>query len=265
MRVVTFTSDFGPFDEFVGICHAVIARIAPGVRVIDLTHGILPGPDSVRAGAAALAQSVPYSPPDAVHLAVVDPGVGTERRGVVLTTGVGALLVGPDNGLLLWAADALGGVIEAFELAEGRYRLEPVSSTFHGRDVFAPAAGHLAMGIDPSRFGRPVGDLVRLPAPRVSVSEGLLECDVLRRDWFGNLQLAARGIDLEAAGIRGRVRVEAGDRHIDARVVRTFGDLEQGELGVLVDSAGHVALSVNGGNASDRLAAPGTLRILGGD
>ena len=139
---ITFLSDYGLEDNFVGVCHGVIARIAPGARVIDLSHSVQP--QDVRQGATVLAQSVPYMPA-AVHLAVVDPAVGTRRGQVALQAGE-HVLVGPDNGLLIWAAEALGGIARAHALSEPAYQLERVSKTFHGRDIFAPAAAHVAAG-----------------------------------------------------------------------------------------------------------------------
>lgn len=258
-RFVTFSSDYGLADEFVGVCHAVIARIAPDVRVIDLAHGLT----GLRAGAAALAQSVAFAP-DGVHLAIVDPGVGTERRGVAIVTQPGWLLVGPDNGLLIPASNVLGGATEAYELLEARFRLVPVSATFHGRDIFAPAAAHIARGVEPSELGPPVplDELVRLAPPLCSVSQGSLLSDVIRSDGFGNLQLAATAADLRASGIGGRVTVStAHGAGVDAVVGRTFADADAGGLVVLIDSAGFVGLAVNGGSAAERLGAPERVTI----
>jgi S-adenosylmethionine hydrolase len=243
---VSLTTDYGTADGFVGAVKGVLATVAPEVRVIDVTHQI--PPQDVRRGAAVLAQTVPWLP-RAVHLAVVDPGVGTNRRGVVVVTD-GGLLVGPDNGLLPPAADALGGVTAAYELTERAYQLPQVSATFHGRDVFAPAAAHLCLGLDPARLGPPVRELVRLPAPTVHIGPGrLLRAEVLSVDGFGNVQLAATGDDLAGTGLSGAVRIGT----VRARVGRTFGDAPAGELVVLADSAGYVAIAVNGGNAAARL------------
>jgi S-adenosyl-L-methionine hydrolase (adenosine-forming) len=166
---ITFLSDYGLEDHFVGVCHGVITRIAPNARVIDLSHAIRP--QDVRHGATLLAQSVPFLP-RAVHLAVVDPTVGGERGMVAVEAG-GQVLVGPDNGLLVWAAERLGGVERVHALEKRAYRLEPVSRTFHGRDVFAPAAAHLATGVAPAELGPAVdpAGLVRL-TPLVSRVEG---------------------------------------------------------------------------------------------
>jgi hypothetical protein len=236
----------------------VIARIAPDVRIIDLTHGLA----GVRGGAAVLQRSLSYAPPG-VHLAIVDPGVGTDRKPVVIVTGDGHLLVGPDNGLLAPAADALGGALQAFELTNDDYRPGPVSATFHGRDVFAPAAAYLALGVEPARFGPPldVSDLVRVASPRVTVGDGLVETDVLMADGFGNLLLAATGAELSDAGFGNRVTISCDAGEFDATVGRTFADVGPGELVVYEDSYGYSAVALNGGNARERLQDPARLML----
>ncbi|HEY1574926.1 MAG TPA: SAM-dependent chlorinase/fluorinase [Pseudonocardiaceae bacterium] len=248
---VSFTTDYGTSDGFVAACKGVIAGIAPSVRILDVTHDV--SPQDIRRGATVLAQTVPYLPP-AVHLAVVDPGVGTARRAVVVVTPT-SLLVGPDNGLLLPAADTLGGVLTAYELAEPKYRLPVVSLTFHGRDIFAPAVAHLATGVSPAEFGPEVADLVRLPEPRTVVTARRLTSDIIGVDRFGNLQLAATEAELAALGLRtgDRVRVRHYRSTVDATVGGTFGDVPLGTLVVHVDSAGQVALAVNGGSAVEAL------------
>lgn len=232
----------------------MIARIAPEARVIDLAHG----PRDLRGAAAVLAQSVPHAPPEAVHLAVIDPGVGTTRRPVALESSSGALFVGPDNGVLLEAADVLGGVRRAVELADPRYRPEEVSATFHGRDVFAPAAAHLAAGVGLGDLGPAVdpGSLVRLAEPHVEVSSGRLVADVLRTDHFGNVQLAAGAGDLEGAALGERVLVRGGGREVEAVRGTTFADAPEGGLVVHLDSAGRVAVAVRGGDAWTALGHP---------
>lgn len=256
-RSITFSSDYGYADEFVGVCHAVIAAIAPGVRVVDITHELA----DVRSGAAVLAQSLTYASP-AVHLAVVDPGVGTGRRGVVVSTADGSLLVGPDNGLLIPASEALGGTTDVYELADPRFRLPAVSATFHGRDIFAPAAAHLAAGLPPELVGPPVFDVVEpVPVAAPEVGEGRLAAEVLRSDRFGNLQLAAGRDDLLGAGLRGEVTVAAGSSRRKASVARTFGDVPEGALVVYLDSADHVAVACNGASACEVLGGPRRIRI----
>lgn len=262
---VSFTTDYGRRDGFVAACAGVIARIAPQVRIVDVTHDVAPG--DVRRGATVLAQTAGYLPP-AVHLAVVDPGVGTGRRGLAVVAGSG-ILVGPDNGLLPPAADALGGIRAAHELRETRYWLPVTSRTFHGRDVFAPVVAHLANGLDPAALGPPVAvaDLVRLPARRVSAAPGRLTAEVLTVDHFGNVQLAATAAHLTAAGLAhghpvtitvGKATEQAlgaGRATVGATVGGTFADVAPGRLVVLVDSAGQVAIAVNGASAAERLAA----------
>jgi len=239
---ISFTTDYGLSDGFVASCHGVIARLAPGVRVIDVTHGVAPG--DVPRGAAVLAQTVPHLPP-AVHIAVVDPGVGTARRGVAART-PGGLLVGPDNGLLPWAAEALGGIESLVELANTEWFLPDVSRTFHGRDIFAPVAARLALGADLADAGPPAdpATLVRLSDPVVAVGDGWLEAEVLTIDRFGNVQLAAAGDALDGLGQNLRVG--------GVRAVRgtTFAAAAPGGLVVYVDSAGRAAVAINGGRAA---------------
>jgi S-adenosylmethionine hydrolase len=241
---LSLTTDYGRSDGFVAACHGVVARIAPQVRVIDVTH-LIPAGDIVR-GAAILAQTVGYLPP-AVHVAVVDPGVGTARRGVALRT-PGGLLVGPDNGLLPWAATTLGGVTEAVELTSPDW-FPTVSRTFHGRDVFAPAAARFALGAALTEAGPEIdpAGLVRLPDPVVEEGDGWLSAEVLTIDHFGNVQLAAPGAAWHRLG--GTVRI--GGR----TAVRgsTFADASPGQLVVFVDSAGQLAVAVNGGRADQVL------------
>lgn len=255
---ISFTTDYGLTDGFVAACHGVLAQVAPTARVIDVTHLVPPG--DVRRGAAVLAQTVPYLPA-AVHLAVVDPGVGTARRAVALAAGDG-LLVGPDNGLLLDAAAALGGVRTAVELTNRDWLGAQPSATFHGRDIFAPVAARLALGAPLADAGPAIepSALVRLPAPLVRPETDGFTAEILTVDHFGNVQLAASGDLLEP--LPRSLRVE----HQPAVRVRTFGDVGPGELLVHVDSAGQVAVAVNGGRAADLLGVvPGDqLRVTTG-
>jgi S-adenosyl-L-methionine hydrolase (adenosine-forming) len=252
---ITFTSDYGLEDHFVGVCHGVMARVAPGARVLDVSHAV--GAQDVRQGARVLAEAVPYLP-RAVHLAVVDPGVGT-GRGMVAVEAGGQVLVGPDNGLLVWAAEALGGPGRVVALENPAYRLEPVSRTFHGRDVFAPAAAHVAAGVDPGELGPEVDPavLVRLERPAARVDGDRALASVVAVDHFGNLALDLRREDLERAGtaVGGTVEVRAGGRAYRAKVAETFAAVPAGELILHEDSFGWLALAVNQGRATDRLGA----------
>jgi S-adenosyl-L-methionine hydrolase (adenosine-forming) len=250
---ITFTSDYGLEDHFVGVCHGVMARVAPGVRVIDVSHGV--AAQDVRGGAVVLAQAVPYLP-RAVHLAVVDPGVGT-ARGMVAVEAGGQVLVGPDNGLLVWAAEALGGVERVVALQAPAYRLEPVSRTFHGRDVFAPAAAHLAAGVDAGELGPELdaGGLVRLERAPARVEEDRVAASVLAVDHFGNLALDLRRDDLEVAGVAvgDRVELRVGGRAHRLVFAETFASVPAGDLVLQEDSFGSLAVAVNLGRAADRL------------
>ena len=253
---ITFLTDFGLQDDFVGTCHGVIKRIAPEVTIVDITHGI--DPHQVLQGALVLANTLPYMPPG-VHLAVIDPGVGSERRGIVLRGGDGRLYVGPDNGLLVPAAERLGGIAAVWELQNPRYRLEPVSPTFHGRDVFAPAAAHLAGGVDPGELGPSLepGALARLDLPRPDVGDGVLGATVLIVDRFGNVQLNLTTEDIERVGIVSgtRVEVEIGLDRYYAVAARTFADVRAGDIVVYEDAYRNVALAINEGNAAEMLSA----------
>lgn len=256
---ISFTTDYGVADGFVAVCHGVIAGIAPQARVIDVTHAV-PAHD-IRHAAVVLAQSAPYLP-DAVHLAVVDPGVGTARLPIVVVASRG-VLVGPDNGLLLPAAAALGGLRAAYELTEPRFRLSRVSRTFHGRDLFAPAAAHLANGVDPAEFGPrlDLARLVRLPEVSIRIGAGEVTSEVVAVDHFGNLQLAITAADLAAAGLhRGaRCAVRLGGEVAQAPFAETFADVEPGAVVLFEDAAGLLALAVNRGSAAQRFAAgPGS-------
>ena len=257
---ITFLSDYGHADEFAGLCRAVIARVAPGVRVIDLTHGIRG--HAVAEGAAVLARALPYTPPG-VHLAVVDPGVGSTRRAVALRVADDdRVLVGPDNGLLLPAAERLGGVLAAVDVSLSPFRLEPVSATFHGRDVFAPVAARLAAGETLADAGEAV-DPGSLIAPETSVprmTEGGVVAHVVYLDRYGNAALDLGGDRLGEAGLKlgHRARVAAGQISLDAVYSLTFGDVSPGELILYEDSYGSLALAVNRGNAAEALElAPG--------
>jgi len=239
---ITLTTDYGLSDGFVAACHGVIATLAPSVRVIDVTHLVAPG--DVPRGAAVLAQAAPHLP-RAVHVAVVDPGVGTARRGIAIETPGGAL-VGPDNGLLAWAADALGGPVRAVELENPAWFTPTVSHTFHGRDVFASVAARLAYGGDLADAGPALdlAGLVRLPDPVLARGDGWVEAEVLTIDRFGNVQLSAIDDDVHHLGEALRV----GGVH--ALRGSTYADAPAGGLVVYVDSAGRVAVAVNGGRAA---------------
>ena len=261
-RFISFLSDFGLTDDFVGTCHGVMKRIAPEVGIIDLTHGI--APQAVLPGALILRNTLRYLP-SGVHLAVVDPGVGGMRRPLIIRDADGELFVGPDNGLLVPAAD-LGGIESAHELANPAYALEPVSRTFHGRDLFSPAAAHLALGVDPAELGPPLSPdaLVRLDLPTPVVGSGVVDASVLYVDRFGNMQLNMTRDDLDRVGVVPGTRFElelAGERYY-ATAARTYADARPGEIVLYEDSYRNIAIAINRGSAADMFAAQPGQHVL---
>ncbi|MFI5261474.1 MAG: S-adenosyl-l-methionine hydroxide adenosyltransferase family protein, partial [Candidatus Limnocylindrales bacterium] len=258
---ISLLSDFGLRDPSAGIMRAVVLGIAPRADIVDLSHDV--AKYQVRDGALILWCAAPYLPVGA-HVAVVDPGVGTERRPIGLRTRRGDVLVGPDNGLLVPAADRLGGIVAAHVLAAAAYRLPVVSRSFHGRDIFAPAAAHLANGVVLEAFGPALdqAELVRLPWPEASVSPGVLAAAVLYVDTFGNVKLGAESSHLVAAlgeipwGTPLRVTIQPGRASTAPSFVATwsatFGHVSRGSPLLYEDSYGRLCLAVNQGDAAAR-------------
>ncbi|MFL5953022.1 MAG: S-adenosyl-l-methionine hydroxide adenosyltransferase family protein [Gaiellaceae bacterium] len=248
--MITFLTDFGLQDDFVGTCHGVMARIAPEVRVIDLTHGI--APQAVLQGALVLRDTTTFMPVG-VHLAVVDPGVGGNRRAVAVRTADGRTFVGPDNGLLMLAADE-PGVEAAHELTDERYRLPEVSRTFHARDIFAPAAAHLASGVPIHDLGPPVdpSTLVRVEVPEPRAGRAQVAATVLGIDRFGNVatNLRHEHLELLRVGPGERVEIRLTFDAYYAIVAGTFADAGPGELILYEDSYGLVTLAISNGDAA---------------
>jgi S-adenosyl-L-methionine hydrolase (adenosine-forming) len=278
--LITFLTDYGPSGGYVAACEAVIASLAPAARVLHISHDMRAG--DIRGGATVLARVAPLAPV-AVHLAVVDPGVGTARRALAIHTQRGDFLVGPDNGLLLPAAAALGGPSTTWVLEHERVRAqaalpqEGFSSTFHGRDVFAPAAALLATGALPALLGETYSfdSLVGLlPALVEKAPGGRVRAEVVEIDRFGNVELAV-GFStlasmLEGDGLHGRqmlVQVEEEEDQLpwEAKVVSTFGELPSGSLGLYRDSWGQVALTLNGASAAELLGATAGTHVLLGN
>ena len=255
---ITFLSDFGLKDDFVGTCHGVIKRIAPGAQIIDITHGI--PPTAILQGALVLANTIDFMP-IGVHLAIVDPGVGGPRRPLALRDAEGRLYVGPDNGLLL-PATSRHGIDQAHELANPEYALESISRTFHGRDLFAPAAAHLATGVPLEELGPPVDPegLIRLDVPEPVVRDGAIHATLLYVDSFGNIALNLDRDDVEALGISSGTRIElelSGERYY-ALMARTFADARPGDVILYEDSYKKMSLAISRGSAARMLhASPG--------
>jgi S-adenosyl-L-methionine hydrolase (adenosine-forming) len=254
-RSITFLSDYGYADEFAGVCRAVIAEIAPDSQVIDITHG-LPR-HAVRHGAVLLANALPFTPAG-IHLAVVDPGVGSERRPVAVRVGdEGRILVGPDNGVLSMAADRLGGAVEAVDLTTSPLRLEPVTSTFHGRDLFAPVAAQLALGTALAEAGEPLdpATLARVELPEPRIYPDRIVAHVVYVDGFGNaaLNLSHEQLDSTFLRLGEQFTVDAGRSKLTVPFGNTFADVGAGE-GVLYEDSSHsLALAVNRESAAELL------------
>jgi len=250
-QVLTFLSDYGLDDDFVGVCHGVMTRIAPEARILDVTHGI-PRHD-VRAGALVLRRALPYFPPG-VHVAVVDPEVGGDRRGVALRTAEeGRILVGPDNGLLSLAALRFGGVVEAVDLVRSTHRLERTSATFHGRDIFAPVGAALSAGAPLAAAGDPIDpdELHRLAMPLARLEDDELVAHALTFDRFGNVMLDVEHAELTTLGLRLGRPVIVNDE--PATYTTTFAEVPPGELLLYEDAYRTLALAVNRGSAAHRL------------
>ena len=243
--IVTLTTDFGTRDAYVAAMKGVILGIAPDARLVDVSHEV--AAHDVTEGALALEAAVPFFPAGTVHLAVVDPGVGTARRGLAVVT-EGATFVGPDNGLFTPFLE--GREWRAFELTAAEYRLRTVSRTFHGRDVFAPAAAHLALGLKPERLGLRVEDPVRLHWSSVRETHGAVAGTVLHVDRFGNLVTSIRA---EAFDGFGALNIRLAGRPLP--FVGTYGELEPGQAGALVGGSGRLEIAVREGSAAARLRA----------
>ena len=262
---ISFLSDYGTTDEFVGVVHSVIRQIAPEVRVIDLNHHV-PAHD-VRAGGLTLARSAQYLAPGVV-LAVVDPAVGTARRAIAVEVGDGAsILVGPDNGLLAPAVAMVGGATRAVELTEPEFQLPAPGPTFAGRDVFAPVAAHLCNGVDLAELGPEIDPYALTPGmiPITREEGDELIAEVLWTDQFGNLQLNVDPAEIEGLGDRIELRF---DKRVRTGIRRTtYAEVPVGEIGLIVDSYGLVSMAVNRSSAAEelRIGTGDEVRLVRGD
>jgi S-adenosylmethionine hydrolase len=257
--MITFLSDFGWDGGYVAACEAIMASVLPQARVIHMSHEIDAG--DIAGGSLVLRRVAPLCPP-AVHVAIVDPGVGTNRRALAIGTGRGDFLMGPDNGLLPPATEVLGGLVSAWSLDAARVRTRaavatvPLSATFHGRDLFAPAAALLARGDDPADLATAVDPttLMRLAPPVWQPLPGGIVAEAVEVDRFGNVELAVPFDELDASHQVLSVEVVGEDAPATrARVVETYAELPPGVLGILRDSWGYVALAVNGASAAQLL------------
>lgn len=247
---VSFLSDYGLQDEFVGVTKSVVWSIAPDVRIVDVSHQI--APHNVRAGGLSLARAAQYLNPGIV-LAVVDPGVATDRRGVAVEVGDGmSVLVGPDNGLLAPAVAFVGGATRAFDITNSSVRMEAPGPTFDGRDLFGPVTGHLAAGTPLSDLGTEIDPALLVPAvvPVADFSGDTITAEVLWIDRFGNAQINISPEELAASTVWGLM---VNDRPRTARMVRSYDEIQSGDVGLITDSSGMIALSVARGSATAEL------------
>lgn len=270
MPIITLTTDFGLLDGYIAAMRGVILSLAPDTIIVDVSHAVRPG--NVRQAAYLLGSVIPYFPPDTIHGAVVDPGVGSARRALTLHTPLG-ILVGPDNGLLPAAWDegrrtadrrpptattdqvtdhATRNTHQTIHLTNPAYWLPTLSATFHGRDIFAPVAAHLALGVPLEALGKPIDDPVRLP-PAVSnrQADGSLVGEILHIDHFGNLISTIVLASLPASLVPSQTHVEVGGQH--APLLRTFGDVASGSLVAYLGSSGHLEIAIRDGNAAVQL------------
>jgi len=263
--IITFLTDFG-LDGAAATCRGVMLSICRNAQIVDISHTVRKY--AIRDGAFILRAALPFMPVG-IHVAVVDPGVGTSRRPIAIRCARGDILIGPDNGLLPAAADALGGATAARELADRALWLPNTTATFHGRDIFAPVAAHLAAGDAPFEAVGPeiqLADLVRLPAPLAQVSGGRLHTEVTYVDSFGNVRLAGTRDDLVAAlgqvAEGDRLAVSIGPSHVgEAVVVRSFGHAGPGETLLYVDSTGDLALADNQADLGVRVGAEAGMAV----
>jgi S-adenosylmethionine hydrolase len=262
--IVSMLTDYGREDDFVGVCHAVILGICPDARIVDVSHGI--ARHDVRQGAIVLRNTLPYVP-RGVHLAIVDPQVGTERRAVALSTEDGRLLVGPDNGLMSLAWERFGGIAEAVDVSRSPHRLEPVSATFHGRDLFAPVAAHLAAGVPLAEAGDTLDPdaLKTIVLPEARKEGDAVVAHVLTIDRFGNVSLNLSHAELAGTGIvlGGQAELGVGGERYLANVAHTFADVRPGDILVYEDSYRALSIAINRGDAAAtmQLAPDAEVRI----
>lgn len=247
--IITLTTDYGTNDHLVGVLKGVILKIHPDVTIVDITHEVTPF--DLLDGALTIASAYGYFPPRTIHVVVVDPGVGTERR-PLLVSGQNQYFIAPDNGVLSGVFDKEANFLVR-HLTSEHYFLHPVSKTFHGRDVFASVAGWLSKNWQPGSMGEEITDFKRLALPRPKEADGFVKGVVLKVDSFGNLLTNFRAEDLAAESVEnGEVQLQVGN-HAVTRLVSTFANGGAGEPVAYVGSSGYVEIALNRGNASKTL------------
>ena len=246
-KIITLTTDFGLKDPYAAEMKAAILGICPNAAIVDITHEI--EKFNIRTGAYVLASAVPYFPTGTIHVAVVDPGVGTQRRPILIQTQQG-YFIGPDNGLLIFAAEN-HGITNIHEITNPRFMLPRVSSTFHGRDVFAPAAAHLASGVHPKEFGPEIRDAVTPRFTKVTLRKGLLIGEVMHVDNFGNVITNIGEKELSRIRTKGMVNVELLNRKFELKFCKAYAEAKPREPLALIGSNNYFEIAINQGNAAD--------------
>ena len=250
MKIITFLTDFGTKDGYVAQMKGVALSITDA-RLIDITHDIIP--HNIREGAFTLRSVVPYYPTGTVHVAVVDPGVGTERKGILITTRK-HILVGPDNGLLMPAAHFLGDFI-VYEISNEKYTPNPISSTFHGRDIFTPVAAHITNGVPFEKIGSRINDFVDLDFGQGVIENNTSTGRVVYIDRFGKVVTNINGNILPKGLVYKKKNILfAGENCIEIPFVRSYGFVKKRELLATIGSSNFLEISVNQGNAAKKLS-----------
>ncbi|UCG37150.1 MAG: S-adenosyl-l-methionine hydroxide adenosyltransferase family protein [Candidatus Bathyarchaeota archaeon] len=246
--MITLTTDFGLKDPYVAEMKAIILSMCPKAVIVDITHEI--GKFNIRMGAYVLASAVPYFPEGSIHVGVVDPGVGTRRRPIVIKTKQG-FFIGPDNGLLVLAAEKQS-IMHIHELTNPQFMLPKVSHTFHGRDIFAPAAAHLMNGVTPEEFGSKIRKVAQPEFAKVTQRNGVLFGEVLHVDGFGNIITNINEKEMTQNHVKGDINVELGRYKLKLKLCRAYGETKPLTPLALIGSHGFLEISINQGNAAEK-------------
>jgi len=245
-KLITLTTDFGLLDPYVAEIKAVIYGINPNAKIVDISHQI--EKFNIRMGAYVLASAAPYFPKGTIHIAVVDPGVGTKRKPILIET-EDSFLIGPDNGVLALAAEKQG-IKHVYEIANPKYMLPKVSTTFHGRDIFAPVAGHLSKGVLPSEFGPEIRQIVKPQFAKIVRRGSMLVGEVMHIDGFGNIITNFTAKELESLGIGEKLNFKIGETTLKLRLCRAYAEVEAKKPLAIIGSHDFLEISVNKGNAA---------------
>jgi S-adenosylmethionine hydrolase len=251
VKLITLTTDFGLADPYVAEIKAVILGINPSVEIVDISHQI--EKFNMRMGAYVLAAAAPYFPKDTIHVAVIDPGVGTKRKPILIETG-NSFLIGPDNGLLALAAEKQG-IRHVYEIANPKYMLPKVSTTFHGRDIFAPAAAHLSKGVSPSEFGPKVHRIVKPRFAKIFRKGSMLIGEIIHVDGFGNIITNFTADHLESISVKENVKVKIGETTLRLRLCKAYAGVKAKKPLAIIGSHDFLEISVNQGNAAEAFKA----------